>query len=532
MVTKSSFGLQIASLVLLPAAEFDPVSLQLSPLLLSEIPVAQPVDAGPHAGGTMYQLNFRPEAEWDNGSPVTSKDYIFTIKAAFNPHLTGSSWKSFFEYVSEIRTDPANPKSVQVFFDSTYILALEALTNINIYPAHVYDPQNLLSAFPINEMIDADHTWTPAQDSTLKQYASAFQSVTFLRDTVQGAGPYQFESWTTGEFIRLKRKENWWGDKVANGPLLLKAYPDELTYKFISDAATAEAAMKSGDVDVLSEVPVSDFLQFMQDPEWKDKFEFDTPAIQQIFYIELNQRDAILSDKKIRQALAYAIDYNGIMNNLLQGLGQRTIGPVHPDRKYFHKGLQPMQQDLNKSMALIEEAGWKDTNGDGSPDKMLNGKREELVVDIKITNKEEGQKLATIIKDNAKRAGITVNIVPVDPSQFSQDMRALNFDMAPMRSRPQGSLDDFYPTYFSTSSSNRSGIHNAKVDSVITEIRTADSAAQRDSGYYALQEILYEEQPAIYLYVPMDRIIISKRFKTISSSRKPGYFENLFELAD
>ncbi len=532
MLTKSSFGLQIASWILLPAAEFDPVTLKLSPLLLSEIPIVQEVKEGRHAGGTMYQLSLRPEAVWDNGQPVTSADYLFTMKAAFNPYITGSSWKGFFEYVSEIKTDPSDPKSLQVFFDSTYILALEAITNINIYPAHVYDPENMLAAFPIEQMISPDPVWTPEQDTLLKKFAASFQSVTFFRDTVQGAGPYAFESWTTGENIRIKRKENWWGDKIADAPLLLKAYPDEINYRFISDAATAEAALKSGEVDVLSEIPPADFVQMMKEPEWQNQFEFDTPAIMQIFYIEINQRDPILSDKKIRQALAYAIDYDGIMNNMLAGLGQRTFGPIHPQRAYYHKTLQPLEQDLNKSMALIKEAGWEDTNGNGTPDKLLNGKREELIIDIKITNKEEGQNLATIIKDNAQRVGITVNIVAVDPSQFTQDIRALKFDMAPMRNRPLASIDDLYPSFYSTSPANRSGIHHAEIDEVITDIRTSKSTADRDSSYYKLQELIYEEQPAIYLYVPMDRIIISKKFKTITTSRKPGYFENLFELAE
>src|SRR5690242_20701881 len=77
MLTKSSFGIQIASRVLMPAAEFDPKSLKLSPLLLREIPTARDVTEGPHAGGTIYELNFRPEAVWDNGLPVTSADYLF-----------------------------------------------------------------------------------------------------------------------------------------------------------------------------------------------------------------------------------------------------------------------------------------------------------------------------------------------------------------------------------------------------------------------------------------------------------------------
>lgn len=531
MVTKASFAVQIAGQIMLPAAEYDPVTLELSPLLFEAIPEEQPVTEGPHAGGTMYKLKIRPEAKWDNGDPITSSDYLFTLKAAFNPYLNNSGWKNFFQYISEVVPDPADPKAVTIYFDSTYILAKEAITNIIIYPEHVYDPNRIMSKFKFEDLKNETIAKTPERDTLLKQFADAYQSTTFLRDSVQGAGPYEFVSWTTGENIVLRRKTNWWGDDVKDAPLLLKAYPSEIHYHFIPDAATAEAALKSGQVDILSEVPAPDFAAMKSDAKWNEQFQFFTPPILQVYYLELNQRDPVLADKRIRQALAYALDYDGIMTNMLAGFGQRAVGYIHPNRPYINKNLSPLKQDLSKSLSLIKEAGWSDTNGNGIPDKLIDGKREELIIDIKITNKEEGQNLATILKDNAKKAGIEINIVPVDQSQFNQDIRALNFDIAPMRSRTTATYDDLYPVFHSTSTTNRSGFNNPVADSLMTIIRTADTQAERDSGYYELQEVLYNEQPAIYLYAPLERIIISKKIKTITSSRRPGYFENLFEQA-
>jgi len=519
---------------MLPAAEFDPVSLQLSPLLITEIPKGEDVTEGKHAGGKVYRMQFRPEAVWDDGSPVSAEDYLFTVKTVFNPHVS-SGWRVFLPFLSEIVPDEVNPKSVSVFIDSNYILAIEAITNFNIYPAHVYDPENIMSQFSLEELRDPNKKWTPEQDSLLKLFADLFQSPRFTREVVEGSGPYKFDAWTTGEFISLNRKENWWGDKIENRPLLLQAYPQSLTYKIITDAATAEAALKSGAVDVMGEIPPSSFMKMKNDPEWQEKFQFETPALLQYYYLELNNRNPILADRNIRQALAYSIDYDGIMTNLLVGLGERTVGPIHPKRSYYHKGLQPIGQDINRSLALIKEAGWEDTNKNGTPDKVINGKREELRIGLKITNKEEGQVLASIIKENAKKAGIEVTIESMDPSQWNQDVRQFNFDMVPIRQRTSPSVDEPYQNWHSASDQagggNRSGFHNAEADEAIMDIRTAETIAERDSNYYELQEIIYEEQPAIFLYVPLERIVISKKFKVISSSRKPGYFENLFRLA-
>ncbi len=535
MLSKSSYGSQITSLIMLPAAEFDPITLQLTPLLITKVPLGEDVNEGKHAGGKLYRMEFRPEAVWDNGTPVTAKDYLFTLKTTFNPYITSAGWSSQLSFLSEIVLSETDPRFVDVYIDSSYILSLEVVTNFNIYPEYLYDPEHIMSQFSYEELRDPNTKWTPQQDSLLKAFAETFQSPLFLREVVEGSGPYKFVEWTTGEFITLERKENWWGDKVNDAPLLLQAYPQSITYHIITDAAAAQAALKSGQVDVISEIPPASFIQFKNDPEWKDKFQFESPALLQVYYLELNNRNPVLADRNIRKALAYAIDYDGIMNNLLVGLGTRTVGPIHPSRSYYHKNLQPVKQDINRSISLIKEAGWKDTNGNGTADKVIKGKLQELSITLKIPNKEEGQMLANIVRENARKAGIDVIIETLDPSAFNQDIRQFNFDMAPVRARFYPSVDEPYLAWHSASDQagggNRSGFHHDAADEVIMNIRTAGNIAERDSGYLELQEIIYEEQPAIFLYVPLERIIISKKYKIISSSRKPGYFENLFRLA-
>ncbi len=535
MFSKSSFASQIESLILLPIAEYDPVSLKLSPLLITEMPPAEKVTEGKHNGGQMYQLHFRPEATWSDGKPVTANDYLFTVKAIFNPYVNAASWRGALSFISEIDNDSKDPKHTSVYVDSSYILSLDVVTNFNLFPAHIYDPDNIMSQFTLEELRDPAKKWSADQDTLLKKFAENFESAHFAREVVSGAGPYEFDSWTTGEFIRIKRKQNYWGDKIPDAPLLIRGYPTEITYRFITDPATAEAALKAGEIDVMGDVSAATFVKMKDDEQWKSKFQFASPAILQMNYLLLNNRRPILADKRIRQALAYCIDYDGIMNNLLLGFAQRSVGPIHPSRSYFDKDLKPIHQDINHALALIKEAGWKDSNGNGIPDKMINGKLEELSIGIKITGQEEGKAIANILKENAKKAGIEINIEVLDQSQFNEDRRQNNFDIEPMRSRTLGALDDPYPTWHSASDkpggNNISGFHNATADSVINEIRTDVNDKERDHDYHELQEIIYEEQPCIFLYVPLERIIVSKKFEFISSSRKPGYFENLFKRA-
>jgi len=529
--SKSTYAAPIETLILLPPAEYDPLSLQLTPLLLEQIPTAEVVTSGKHAKGHVYKMQFRKGAVWSDQKPVTGEDYLFTIKSAYNPHVEAPSWKAFLDFISAVEIDPDDPQKFSVYVDSSYSLALLAVTNFNIYPAHVYDPDGIMTKFSLDELRSTDKPFSAEQDTLLKSFATAFNSPKYLREAKVGSGPYDLDQWTTGEFIRLKRKEKWWGDKIENPPLLMQAYPGEITYRIILDAAAAEAALKAGEVDLMAEVPAADFVSLQNDPSWKDKLQFATPPLNKVYSLELNNRDSILADKRIRQALAYSIDYDGMLTQVLKGLATRTIGPFHPDKPYYDKDLKPIKQDLQKALDLIKEAGWTDSNKNGIPDKKINGKLTELQLRIKIPNKEEGIAIANIVKENANKIGIDIQIEAMDPSQFNQDMRQNNFEIGPASRTSFPNDDDPYANWDSKSDgpggNNRSGYHNATLDSLIDVIRKSTSTDEKYKAYHGFQEVLYRDQPSIFLYVPMERIIASKRIQMVTSSRRPGYFENL-----
>ncbi len=529
--SKSTYAAPIETLILLPPAEYDPISLQLTPLLLEKMPEAEAVSAGKHVNGHVYKMQFRKGAVWSDGKPVTGEDYLFTVKSVYNPHIEAQDWKAFLDFISEVVIDPDDPQKFSVFVDSSYNLAILAVTNFNIYPAHIYDPEQILSKFTLQDLRQPDKPFSAEQDTLLKSFADHFNSPKYLREPSVGSGPYELEQWSTGEFIRLKRKANWWGNTLENPPLLMQAYPDVITYRIILDAAAAEAALKAGEIDLMSEVPAADFVALKNDAAWKEKLQFATPPLNKVYSLELNTRDSILHDKLIRQALAYCIDYDGILKQVLKGLAIRTIGPFHPDKPYYDKDLTPIKQDLQHAQDLIKEAGWTDSNKNGMPDKKIGGKLTELQIRIKVPNKEEGIAIANIVKENANKIGMDIQIETVDPSQFNQDLRQNNFEIAPASRTSFPNDDDPYSVWDSNSDrpggGNRSGYHNVTLDSLIDVIRTSTSTDEKFKAYHEFQEVLYRDQPAIFLYVPSERIIASKRIQLMTSSRRPGYFENL-----
>jgi len=166
--SKSIYAAPIEGLILMPVAEYDGESLSLTPLLITAMPVGEKITEGKHANGKVFRFEFRPEATWADGKPVTGEDYLFTFKSVYNPNVNAGPWKVFMDYISEIEIDPANPKKVSVYMNKPYILEDEAVTNFNIYPAHIYDPENIMSGFTLEELRESGKTWTPQQDTLLK----------------------------------------------------------------------------------------------------------------------------------------------------------------------------------------------------------------------------------------------------------------------------------------------------------------------------------------------------------------------------
>lgn len=533
ILSKSSYANQIEGLTITAMAEYDPITLKLTPFLLKELPVATPNPESPGGKGVKMDLEFRPEANWSDGKPITADDYLFTLKVIYNPHVQAASWKGFADNLSRVEKNPDDPRKLTVFVDSSYMLPVDIATSWNVYPAHIYDPNNYMSNFTLEQLRDDSMSWTVEQDSLLKLFAEGFSSPHFTREVVSGGGAYELENWTTGESITLRRKKDWWGNKLDNGPAIAKAYPEVIRYRFIEDASSAIAALKGGEITIMSDVHVSSFNELKNDAAWKDKLVFASPEGLQVNFLELNTRDSILADVNVRKALAYCIDYDGLIGQLLEGLGSRSTGPIHPSLTYYNKSIQPIRQNVSEAIALLQKSGWKDTNGNGVPDKLINGKRTELELSCKISNKDEGNATANLLKENAGKAGFNIKIEIVDPNQIREDARQFNFQIMPLRLRQYPSLYDPHAVWHSESDmpggSNRSGFHTPQLDEIIDGIRSTSSSEERHQLYAQFQQYIHDHQAIIYLYHPNERIIYQSGYEVPTSIRRPGYFENLIK---
>lgn len=517
------------------ACDFDPISLENIPVLLKEVPNEISIDTGKYINSYRYDLEFKKDATWDNGTPITALDYIFTVKLMLNPLAEiHPAIRSLYSKIKGIEIDPNKNKAFSVFADNDYLLSKEMVTNLDIYPEYFYDSLRVLRNIDIATLKNNDKAKATLEkiDST-NNFAKKINSVHFMRNYISGAGPFKFNEWESGQYISLKKKKNWWGDKYDNISYL-KNNPDEIVFKIIPDKTTSLTELKNGNIDMLSGVEGSDFIKMKNDPKYKDKFNFYNPLSMQFYIIALNNRNPILKDKNMRKALAHMVDVDFLIKTFGTGDDKRLCSPIHPSKKYYNNNLKPINIDIEKAKELILKSGWADSNKDGIYDKLIEGNLTDLKLSIMITGKALGKSIALMLKENASKVGMQIEIVNKTNKELRNNLKKADFDIAPGVSSKDMVDYDPYAKYHSDNSapggSNRNGFSNQKCDELIEKIRNTRDNTIRQKYYKEFQELIYNEQPVIFLYVPTNNIIINNKFKIKPSVKRPGYFANTIEL--
>ena len=513
MLSVASIATQIESHIFLPLMEYDPVDLELKPLLVE----GQPKVTKFGENGSSFEYRLRDEASWADGTPVIAEDYLFTIKAALNPHSKANAWRGFLSQIDSIAMDAEDPKRFTVFLDQSYILAQPITSNFNIYPKHHYDPDGLLDEYSLTD-IRQDSIGGKAQS-----FGQQFSSVEFSRNNLMGSGPYELSSWAAGQSLVLKRVKNWWGEG------LIPSYPEKMVYLFVPDESTAISMLKAGDLDIVSSLSPTVFAELRSDASTRD-LTFHTPAIMQYYYLGLNNADVVLKDKKVRRALAHLLDLEKMSEVLMANLATPIAGPIHSSKSYYNEDVTIVPFDQEKAGALLSEAGWQDTDKDGTIDKDIDGENVELELDILVTQKELGRNLARIFKENAKSVGVNINIKSLEWGEILRQVGAQDYDIVAMATRQSPGIDDLYQSWHTSSigpdGRNISGFGDSISDSIIERIRETENPDEREMLFDSIQQIIYDEQPLIFLFAPTETVVHRSELELIVSSRRPGFFEN------
>lgn len=510
----------------------DPNTLKYTPLLAKEDAIVTAIDTGVYKGGVAYNYEILEEAKWDNGSPVTANDFVFTIKTILNPKTNAAVWRGYSEFINDIKIDASNPKKFTVFAKKYYILAKDAIDNIPFLPEYIYDPKGLMKNFSIKDLGDKTKLTQLANDPALNEFAKSFNAdYSRNKDKVVGCGPYQLESWENGQRIVLKKKENWWGTNLMSTRIALGAYPERLIYKFYQNAQTQATDLKAGNLDAMTTINPAEFKKLQADDKFKASYNLFTQPVNMSLLLVFNTKNVKFGDKTTRNAIANAIDVDAIIKNVAEGLATRMNTIIFDSKEYNRKDLLPIPHDVEKAKQLLTEAGWKDSNNNGIVDKKINGVLTEFQVSFLINDKGTTPDIALMIQNQLKTIGINAEIVTKDFNLVKEEVKKGNFEMTLQTSRTGPGLDDLEQRWHSQRGSNDSRFGNPTLDALIDQINGTIDAKKRNELYGQFQQILYNEQPVVVLLKAQERIAISKRFDDAkATSIQPYVFEHLFKV--
>ena len=506
---------------------------QLVPVVAVHRPVLEKMESGK----LKITYVIRPEAIWDNGTPVTAKDVEFTIKVIKNPKVKNENNKPYYEFIEEMQIDPTDPKKFSLICNTVYILAEASSGDYGILPEYLYDPKGLMKSFTIAQLNrDKDKL---ATDPKIIAFAEDFNSEKRMRDTtaIAGCGAYRFKEWKTGERVVLEKKKNWWGDALRDTNCYFEAFTNKLIFQTINDQTSAIVSLKAGNLDVMYGIKPKDYVELPKSQKVRENFSLYTPSSLQYTYLGINTKLAKFADKHTRQALAHLVDVDKMIPAVVYNLATRVVGFVHPSNKLdYNTDLQPYDFNVAKAKHLLDVAGWKDSNGNGTLDKMIDGELVEFTIKFSVNAGNDARKqVALMFQEEARKVGIAVDVIAQDWSVYLDNLKAHRFEMyygawiaTPVPNDPK----QIYHSESSNGGSNYTSFGTPESDALIDSIRIQLDENKRADLYKKLQTILYVESPYIYLWAPTEKMAIGKKFTNADPCvMRPGFWPAGFKAA-
>jgi peptide/nickel transport system substrate-binding protein len=420
--------------------------------------------------GLTITFHLRHGVRWHDGVGFTSRDVLFTYHVTIDPK-TPTAYADAFKQVK--KAEAPDDYTFRVTYEKPFAPALESWA-MSVLPAHLLE----------------------GKDITKSDLA---------RHPV-GTGPYIFKEWVAGQKLTLEANPEYF-----EGRPFISRY----IYRIIPDNSTMFMELKAGGLDMMGISPVQ-YKRQTENREFSAQFnKYRYPAFA-FTYLGYNLRHPLFSDRRVRQAISSAINKEEIVHGVLLGMGQVAHGPYKPGTWAFNPDIKDFEYNPARAVALLAESGWREKNSDGILVK--DGKPFQFTI---LTNQGNDQRLKTaiIIQHRLRAIGIDVRIRVIEWASFlTQFIDKGNFE-AVMLGWTIGQDPDLFDIWHSSKTGPRElnfiGYKNPEADRMLVEGRGTFDIEERRRCYYRLQEILAEDQPYTFLYVPDSLPVVSNRFRGI-----------------
>jgi peptide/nickel transport system substrate-binding protein len=394
--------------------------------------------------GTIWTFSIRPGITFADGTPLDAEAVRFSLQRTLD---IGRGPADNIGAIESMRV--LDPMTLEITLRNPYGPFLQTLATNG---ASIVNPRIM------------EH----AQDGDLAQG--------WLAANMDGSGPFRMKEWLRGQRFVLEANEDYWGQK----PKLKR-----VIVRFMPESADRRMALERGDIDIAENVLIDQIPALEADP----KITVRRHASQLVEYVYINNQKGKLRDPRVRQALNYAVDYQGIIDFVLQGNGVQMRGPV-PLGMWGHKAdAYQYRRNVQKARDLLEQAG-------------AQGLKLNLIYSERRPSWEQ---IATILQANFADIGVRLELHmlanptlrdQVDKGDFELCLGAWSPDFAD----PYMFMNFWFDSDLWGLPGNRSFYKNEAVDALVREAATRSDVQVRTDLYHEAQDLIMADAPYIFLY--------------------------------
>ncbi|MCA1611898.1 MAG: ABC transporter substrate-binding protein, partial [Acidobacteria bacterium] len=424
--------------------------------------------------GRSYTFAIRKDACWEDGSPVTAGDAVFTIRRIVDPAVPSPVFKSVFDGLESV--EATGERSFTARFREPYAYRAMAFV-LPLLPERRFAGRNFLHA--------------PDNRAPLSN------------------GPYRLASWHAQSELVLERNPRAWGDRGHFDRVVFKVLPeDSVSYRaLVGDQVDETRLDTSGRERAAADSAFRACCRMVEyyDLGWN--------------YIALNNRSPLFSNPVVRRALTMLLDRGGIVRGIFRGSARILSGPWAPDSPAYDPGVLPLPFDPGGAAALLEASGWRDTNGDGIRDR--DGR--EFVFDLLVSSgTTTGRQIDETFVAELGRAGIRANIRTLEWATFTERVDAGNFDAASLAWSASDPNPDPYPYWHSSQfpprGLNSEFYRNPEADRLMDAARREHDGNRRLAIYHRLHRILRDDAPVIFVATSSQKFGFRRRVRGLVTS--------------
>jgi peptide/nickel transport system substrate-binding protein len=449
----------------------------------------------------------RKDLAWMDGKPLTAHDVEFTWKLLMAPKIQ----------VPTRRDLARGLKAVKAYDDWTVVyFQKEALATNHLHVAWPILPRHVLE--PILQ-----------QDPTLA-------SSPFNRNPLT-SGPYKLVTWRQAEELVLERRDEWClnarGERVRPRP-----YFKRVRFRVLPLNPTRILALKTGEIDE-TELPSAQWTEDTVDDAFYSRHTKVRSEEWTYTFIGWNAKsippNPFFGDRRVRLAMGLALEHEFLLKDLFRGISRPGVGIFHPDSWMAAKELKPLRRDTGEAAKLLDEAGWKDSDGDGIRDKIVDGKLVPLEFPVSCPNAGTGPKVAELLHTNLKEIGVEGRVELIEWVAFQERLtehKLQVFVMAMGTGVDPDTARNLWKTEAYATGRNYAGYSNPEVDALLEKGRREFDPGRRAEIYAQVDRLIYADHPITVLSYQPTLWAYSKSLRGYHPSPKGfyGYSPGFYSL--